>query len=308
MLDRSLHMARRAFGLVELLVVLAIIAFLIGLLLPAVQSVRSSAQRMQCQARLRDLGMALHAHHNSSSRLPPGIRVIDSTEPYLFQNWPAQLLPNLDQSALWQATLYAYAAERSDPFHPPHAGYRTVVASFVCPADARLLQLPPEVKDRSIGAALSYLGSNGTNLIANDGVLYRDSKTRWSDVTDGLSNTLAVGERPPPADRRFGTWYAGGGQIAAPFITGSADSVLGVREIHAYLDEAYDSRCPRGPYRYIHGSLSRTCDVFHFWSFHNGGGNFLFCDGSVRVLKYTADPILPELATRAGGESVNLPD
>ncbi len=66
--------------------------------------------------------------------------------------------------------------------------------------------------------------------------------------------------------------------------------------------------CPYGPYHFQAGSSSNTCDVFHFWSVHSGGAHFAFCDGSVRFLAYFADAILPALATRAGGEAVNIPD
>ena len=66
--------------------------------------------------------------------------------------------------------------------------------------------------------------------------------------------------------------------------------------------------CPRGPYHFTAGDPNDTCDAFHFWSFHSGGAHFLFCDGSVRFLAYSADPIMPALATRAGGEAVTVPD
>ncbi|MEO2089144.1 MAG: H-X9-DG-CTERM domain-containing protein, partial [Gemmataceae bacterium] len=60
--------------------------------------------------------------------------------------------------------------------------------------------------------------------------------------------------------------------------------------------------------RFVAGDLSRKCDAFHFWSLHSGGANFAFADGSVHFLNYSADAILPALATRAGGEVVALPD
>ena len=64
----------------------------------------------------------------------------------------------------------------------------------------------------------------------------------------------------------------------------------------------------RGPIRYGPGRLTNRCDVLHFWSLHSGGANFVFCDGSVRFLPYSAEPIMVALATRAGGETVALPD
>src|SRR5262245_20532704 len=63
-----------------------------------------------------------------------------------------------------------------------------------------------------------------------------------------------------------------------------------------------------GAYTYGPGQLDNQCDMFHFWSLHEGGAHFLFADGSVHFLRYSAAPILPALASRGGGESVSLPD
>ena len=85
---------------------------------------------------------------------------------------------------------------------------------------------------------------------------------------------------------------------------GSTDNVLGVRErcYNGLVD------CPRGPYEYGPGRADNNCDMFHFWSHHSGGGNFLFADGSVHFLSYSAKSVLRALSTRAGGEAVTLPD
>jgi prepilin-type processing-associated H-X9-DG protein len=108
-----------------------------------------------------------------------------------------------------------------------------------------------------------------------------------------------VGERPPSADDHYGWWYAGWGQKQ----TGSAEMVLGVRE---RLNS--DEPCFGGAYHFGPGSDRDVCDFLHFWSKHPGGAHFLFGDGSVRFVTYGADPIMPALATRSGGEAVNLPD
>jgi prepilin-type processing-associated H-X9-DG protein len=149
-------------------------------------------------------------------------------------------------------------------------------------------------------ALSSYLGVEGANFIRLDGVLYVDSRVRFADVTDGLSQTAAVGERPPGHDMWHGWWYAGVGQNG----TGSVDAVLGVREWNISVD----TQCPLGPYQFKDGRIDDRCAVFHFWSPHPGGANFLFADGSVRFLSYSADAVLPALASRAGGESVAVPD
>jgi prepilin-type processing-associated H-X9-DG protein len=144
-------------------------------------------------------------------------------------------------------------------------------------------------------AFTAFLGNAGTNLFRNDGVLFLDSQTRLTDVTDGASTTLLAGERPPSTDGHFGWWYGGWGQNK----DGSADNVLGVRERHVYIRSV---GCPPGPYHFEPGRIDNQCDALHFWSLHSGGAHFLFCDGAVRFLTYSADLILPELATRAGGE------
>jgi prepilin-type processing-associated H-X9-DG protein len=75
--------------------------------------------------------------------------------------------------------------------------------------------------------------------------------------------------------------------------------ILGVRE-RKIPGNPYAKECPDGPYPFHDGSLTNQCDKFHFWSLHSGGANFVFGDGSVRFLPYSADAMLPALATRAG--------
>jgi prepilin-type processing-associated H-X9-DG protein len=81
--------------------------------------------------------------------------------------------------------------------------------------------------------------------------------------------------------------------------------VLGVRERN---HPKSGLACPAGPFGFGPGTTTNQCDQFHFWSLHGGGANFLFCDGSVRFLSYSADPVMPALGTRAGGEALSPPD
>ena len=97
--------------------------------------------------------------------------------------------------------------------------------------------------------------------------------------------------------------YAGVGQR----FTGSGDLVLGVREPNLLPIEA-GSPCGPGAYPFSPSRFSDPCGMFHFWSPHPGGANFAFADGSVRFLSYSADPLLPALVSRAGGEAATLPD
>jgi prepilin-type processing-associated H-X9-DG protein len=129
-------------------------------------------------------------------------------------------------------------------------------------------------------------------------MLFTNSHIRFVDVTDGLSNTIVVGERPPSSDERFGWWYAGVGQG-----DGSLDTHLSAQQVNRTFRAP---TCPFGPYAYQSGSSSNLCDMFHFWSMHSQGANFLFADGGVRFLRYSIGPVLADLATRAGKETVIL--
>ena len=293
---------RRAFTLIELLVVLGIIGLLLSLLLPAVQKVRATASRLQCQNNLKQLALASHTYESSTGVLPAGVRAGAKGEPYPYLSWMGQLLPQLEQGPLWATTVSAFEASRNNPFRPPHLGIMTPLKVTSCPADSRQSEAHNTHQGMRV-ATTGYLGNQGLDFRTPNGVLYFASATRLTDVTDGTSNTLLAGERPPSPDFWFGWWYAGAGEAG----TGAADVVLGVRELNINTSE-YTAACARGPYAFRAGDASQMCDTFHFWSLHSGGANFAFCDGSVRFLRYSADPILPALATRAGGEVVVLPE
>ena len=146
-----------------------------------------------------------------------------------------------------------------------------------------------------------YLGVNGTDYTKKDGILYQDSQTRPRDVTDGLSNTLLIGERPPGPDFWYSWWYAGYGQ----FGSGSPDMLLGCSELNDGATNA--EGCPPGPYEFGPGDQEDQCHVFHNWSFHPGGANFAMADGSVRLISYDAKDIMPAIATRSSGEIAQVP-
>jgi prepilin-type N-terminal cleavage/methylation domain-containing protein/prepilin-type processing-associated H-X9-DG protein len=291
---------RRGFTLVELLVVIAIIAILIGLILPAVQQARAAAARTQCQNNLKQITLAAHNFESSFAALPPGVMLSGNGQPYPYLGWLGRLLPQVEQGALWQVTLSAYAYQPNNPFTLPHLGIMTPLNVYSCPSDPRQSVAQNTHQDLRV-AVSGYLGVLGTDYLAVNGVLYRGSQVRFTDVTDGTSNTLFAGERPPSPDFWMGWWYASG----AP--DGSGDTALGVRELNSGTD-TYTASCPPGPYAFVNGNVAQQCDAFHFWSLHVGGAYFSFCDGSVRFLSYNVNPLMPALSTRAGGEPVTLPD
>jgi prepilin-type processing-associated H-X9-DG protein/prepilin-type N-terminal cleavage/methylation domain-containing protein len=300
---------RAAFTVVEVLVVLAIIAVLMGLLLSAVQRVRESANRAKCQNNLRQIGVALHDYHAQREVFPPGMEDPNQTPPNGYHpgwSWMANLLPYVEQENLWkQADDWAHSPSPPPQFNP---GYSTLVRLYTCESDTRQLKveyvpgqpgLPPSITIAFSG----YLGVSGIrgDFSAPDsqrmnGSLFYISRTRIADITDGASNTLLVGERPPSADLVYGWWFAGSGYDGS----GTGDGVLGAREVGyaAFLG------CPANKVGFQRSRLEDPCDQVHFWSMHPGGGNFLFADGAVKFLTYGVDPLLPALATRAGGEGI----
>lgn len=291
-----------AFTLLELLVVIAILGVLIALTFAAVQRVREAASRARCLNNLRQIGLALHQYHDIHGQLPPGASYRDGKDPNPFMSWHARLLPFLEQQALWQQTLHAYEQESVFWVDPPHVGLASVMPVFTCPSDPRAMTVGQLYGLRF--AFTDYLGVEGINQNRKDGILFLDSHIRFAEITDGASNTLAVGERPPSWDGWYGWWYAGLGQNR----DGSGDMMLGVREKNYSIYPPLARNCPIGPYEYGPGRDDQMCDVFHFWSHHPGGANFLFVDGSVHFLPYGARPMMRALATIAGGEVVSPPN
>jgi prepilin-type N-terminal cleavage/methylation domain-containing protein/prepilin-type processing-associated H-X9-DG protein len=290
---------RPGFTLIELLVVMAIIAILVGLTLAAVQRARVASFRMECSNHLHQIGLALHQYHDAYQSLPPGCSYQGDADPFPWMGWGTRLLPFLEQDNLWKETVAAFEDQPYFLYNPPHVGLGTILPVFTCPSDPRTFQ--PFLNGQIRIALTEYLGVEGINSKSKDGLLFFNSRIRIADILDGTSNTLCVGERPPSADRVWGWWYAGEGQSK----DGSADMTLGASERNV---SELATECPPGPYAFGSGRVSNQCDLFHLWSLHIGGAHFLFADGSVHFLSYSASSIMPALATRSGGESVSLPD
>lgn len=295
--------APRGFTLIELLVALGILGLLCGLISSAVMKVRAAASRTECQNRMRQLGIALHQFHDQKHVFPAGTRSFRNRDRKPFTGWPLDILPFIDQASLQEASAREFITH-PNPLRPRvHASLSAVVPMFLCPDDHRILTPFTTPKGSSV-AFTSYLGSVGKNGRSYDGVLYEDSRVRMIQITDGLSCTLIVGERPPSHDLQFGWWYAGTGSM----VGGLGDMILGVRTPNLPPFLAGEP-CGVGVYEYGSATgFDDPCGRFHFWSPHLGGANFLFADGAVRFLPYSANGLMVELASIAGGESTQAPD
>jgi prepilin-type N-terminal cleavage/methylation domain-containing protein/prepilin-type processing-associated H-X9-DG protein len=318
----------RGFTLIELLVVIAIIAVLIALLLPAVQSAREAARRMQCVNNLKQIGLALHNYHDALSIFPPGYiaasKFIDGeTDTAPGWSWASMILPQLDQAPLYSSI---------NVYQPIQAAAnttatQTILSAFLCPSD----QLPAggtfPVTD-GLGntvatvAPSSYAACTGSDAadvalgLNNDGsgngLFFRNSGVRIAAITDGTSQTIAILERAWGDTE--GTWtgaVAGGFVLRGPFnpCPGSA--------VATYLAPCLVlAHC-----HLLNTNADTDSGLDDPSSFHPTGANALFTDGSVHFLRnvtgdagvnpdgstrYTPSSlILQALGTRAGGEVVS---
>jgi prepilin-type processing-associated H-X9-DG protein/prepilin-type N-terminal cleavage/methylation domain-containing protein len=291
---------RRAFSLTELVVVIGIIGLLIGLTLPAVQRTRSAADRISCQSRLRQIALALHSYHDTSGTFPPGqdsspFGELDGSARGV--SWLAKILPFIDQEPLWQQTERALREDRVPWDNPPHVGLATVIPLYTCPSDGRAA-FPQNGPDGTLAAYTSYKGVRGERSGMENGVLPLGRGIRIAAITDGTSQTLMVGERPPSARMDSGWWYASHWSVY------SHDFILWA-ETGKESDECMPP--PGGYFVFGPGRPNNQCDMYHFWSLHSGGANFSFADGSVHFISYSISRNLRALASRDGGEVVDVP-
>lgn len=285
--------------LIELLVAMSVMLIVVGLVAAAIMKVRSSAMNVACLNNMRQIGLAMNLYHNNNHSFPSGHHSLRNTSRPPMSGWTMDMLPYIEQRALHTSMTDAYK-KSFNPFNsPPHTNIATVVKIFACPSDGRALTAQYCKETETLAGLTSYLGVSGTDTQTKDGVLYQDSRIRISDITGGTSSTMLVGERPPSYDFKYGWWYAGTGQHS----TGSLDLILGVME-SKMLPIYQNDPCAPGRYPYQKSSINDYCGAYHFWSLHNGGGHFLFADGSTKILSYSIGVNIIPLATRDQSEGL----
>lgn len=310
---------RFAFTLIELLVVVAIIAVLVGLLLPAVQRVRAAASRLSCQNNLKQIGLALHNHQAALGRLPPGR---GAPAPAIFSPH-AYLLPHLEQDNL--RGLIDFTAPPAAFTVPPATVYdgarnypaaTTLVRTLVCPTDPTGGRVPGSAFAGTSYAASAGSGANSGALAGADGVFFLGSAVRLEDVADGTSNTAAFAERPvggggvgPGDARRVMLEIPGGGDTTATTCqpaNGAWNTERGAKWIVGnYGNTLYNHAEPPNPPGPDCLNATQQKGRLAARSAHAGGANVLLCDGGVRFARDAiAVRAWQAMATRAGGEAV----
>lgn len=314
---------RAGLTLIELLVVISVIGVLIGLLLPAVQASREAARRTMCQANLRDQGIAIHAFEHAKGTLPAFYnggfldRPRTAIDEFHFHSWRSALLPYLEQSNV----LASLNFELSSTVAANQTGVNVRLSVFVCPSSANPTRTVPDIQEwneafmripmsvvgtaarndyeavggvrvavpntTSIDLSVIRFGAWGepTHYDTSNGTA-RDRTIRLADVTDGLSNTIFVGERAGRPDF-YKKW---GPMLPHPNAYGDHHQAAWAISTHfVWTVFEKDQR------------VNQYNDT-GFYSFHPGGAHGLMGDGAVRFLKESTDPaILKALATRAGG-------
>ena len=315
-----LRQKQRGFTLIELLVVIAIIATLVALLLPAVQQAREAARRSTCKNSLKQIGLALHNYHDTHGVLPSGSIMLLNAAGTTYNGhgwtWHSSILPFLDQGPMYDAI--------QGPSGMGHesGGVDDVKQGIVGKAPLTIFWCPsqPDVTDgvqKNQYAPSNYNGNIGT-LIGNgtgddcyngsinsratmeaptsvgclnaNGIFYPNSSVRFRDVTDGLSNTFFVSEvidSGGDADR-----LGGGGSDRKHGFSNGADGNP-PSEMSEYLI-ATETNDP------INGYAEEAAG-----SYHKGGAQFAFGDGSVHFLSENMDmTTYRALSTRDRGETV----
>jgi prepilin-type processing-associated H-X9-DG protein/prepilin-type N-terminal cleavage/methylation domain-containing protein len=304
---------RDAFTLLELLLVIAIIAILIGLLLPAVQKVREAAARTQCANNLKQMGLALHDYHQVNNGFPPGYQTVGpyvdgATDTSPGWGWGAFILPYLEQGTVYRAIDF------TQPIHTQTAA-QVALRVYLCPSDsypALAFAVPDAFGTQvALAAPSSYaacVGGDESDVFGPSGlgIFYRNSQTRLAEVKDGTSQTILIGERA--WSNANGVWAGAinngvckrGAQNPCPGGGAASYPASALVLAHSHLNNATQD---------TDGGLD------DFSSRHPNGSNILFADGHIAFIRsisgdmvgggYTPDSLIFQaLGTRANGEMI----